>query len=128
MLMSVVLPAPFSPSSACTSPHRASKSTARLATTPGNALSMPVISTAFIAPQPIARASGALRNVAHDVAQRPVHLVGLHICVVSGLARLWRAIKEVAQRLAFGRLDIPVVIGERSLPDIERSEEHTSEL
>src|SRR6266851_1818138 len=46
MLMSVVLPAPFSPSSAWTSPQRARKWTAVFATTPGKALSIPVISTA----------------------------------------------------------------------------------
>ena len=41
--MSVDLPAPFSPSSACTSPRRTSKSTLSLATTPGNVLVMPRI-------------------------------------------------------------------------------------
>src|SRR5579884_2286690 len=46
MLMSVVLPAPFSPSSAWISPQRASKFTAWLATTPGKTLSTPSIATA----------------------------------------------------------------------------------
>src|SRR4249919_1062626 len=36
MFISVVLPAPFSPSSACTSPAAASKSTRSFARTPGN--------------------------------------------------------------------------------------------
>src|SRR4249919_117349 len=36
MFISVVLPAPFSPSSACTSPTAASKSTRSFARTPGN--------------------------------------------------------------------------------------------
>src|SRR5688572_4939302 len=36
MFESVLFPAPFSPSSACTSPTAASKSTPSLATTPGN--------------------------------------------------------------------------------------------
>src|SRR4051812_39046421 len=46
MFESVDLPAPFSPSSACTSPAAASKSTPSFATTPGNRLVMPLSSTA----------------------------------------------------------------------------------
>ncbi len=46
MFMSVDLPAPFSPSRACTSPTRTSKSTLSLATTPGKRLTIPRISTA----------------------------------------------------------------------------------
>ena len=45
MRMSVLLPAPFSPSSVCTSPARTSKSTRSLATTPGNRFVMPRISS-----------------------------------------------------------------------------------
>ena len=41
MFISVDLPAPFSPSSACTSPLRRSRSTWSLATTPGNRFVMP---------------------------------------------------------------------------------------
>ena len=44
-LESVDFPAPFSPSKACTSPARASKSTPSLATTPGNRLTMPFMVT-----------------------------------------------------------------------------------
>src|SRR6185437_12676798 len=44
MFISVDLPAPFSPSSACTSPRRTSNETSSLATTPGNSLRMPRIS------------------------------------------------------------------------------------
>ena len=47
--MSVLLPAPFSPKSACTSPARTSKSTSSLATTPGNLFVMPRISSNGIA-------------------------------------------------------------------------------
>src|SRR5471030_2495279 len=46
MCESVLLPAPFSPSSACTSPTAASKSTRSLATTPGNRLVIPRRETA----------------------------------------------------------------------------------
>src|SRR6476620_10495540 len=45
ILISVLLPAPFSPSRACTSPVRTSKSTSSRATTPGKALRMPCISS-----------------------------------------------------------------------------------
>ncbi len=46
MFESVDLPAPFSPSSACTSPSAASKSTPSLATTPGNRFVIPRSATA----------------------------------------------------------------------------------
>ena len=42
MFESVLLPAPFSPSSACTSPRAASKSTCSFATTPGKRFVIPV--------------------------------------------------------------------------------------
>src|SRR5690625_2748038 len=45
MLMSVVLPAPFSPSRACTSPGLTSRLTSSLATTPGNFFVMFLISS-----------------------------------------------------------------------------------
>src|SRR5438093_1758508 len=46
MFDSVLLPAPFSPSSACTSPAAASKSTASFASTPGKRLVIPRMATA----------------------------------------------------------------------------------
>ena len=46
MFESVLLPAPFSPSSACTSPSAASKSTPSFATTPGNRFVIPRRATA----------------------------------------------------------------------------------
>jgi len=45
MFMSVVFPAPFSPSSACTSPGMSVKFTSSFATTPGNLFTIPIIST-----------------------------------------------------------------------------------
>src|SRR3954452_15804090 len=45
MFINVDLPAPFSPSSACTSPRRTSNETSSLATTPGNSLRIPCISS-----------------------------------------------------------------------------------
>src|SRR5215472_5362948 len=44
MFISVDLPAPFSPSSACTSPRLTSNETSSFATTPGNSLRIPCIS------------------------------------------------------------------------------------
>src|SRR3954468_20246407 len=44
MFISVDFPAPFSPSSACTSPRRSSKSTWSFATTPGKRFVMPMSS------------------------------------------------------------------------------------
>src|SRR5207249_3382060 len=46
MFESVLLPAPFSPSNACTSPAAASKSTPSFATTPGKRFVIPRITTA----------------------------------------------------------------------------------
>src|SRR5690242_2226570 len=46
MFESVLLPAPFSPSSACTSPSAASKSTPSFATTPGKLFRIPRMATA----------------------------------------------------------------------------------
>ena len=57
MFESVLLPAPFSPRSACTSPTAASKSTPSFATTPGKRLEIPRISTAKAAPDGAALAS-----------------------------------------------------------------------
>src|SRR5581483_3749432 len=50
MFESVLFPAPFSPSSACTSPAAASKSTASFASTPGKRFVIPRIETAGEAP------------------------------------------------------------------------------
>src|SRR5438132_1058351 len=50
MFESVLFPAPFSPSSACTSPAAASKSTESLASTPGKRFVIPRIATAGEAP------------------------------------------------------------------------------
>jgi hypothetical protein len=52
MFERVVLPAPFSPSSACTSPAAASKSTPSFAITPGKRLVMPSMRTAGIGEAP----------------------------------------------------------------------------
>src|SRR5215831_9778900 len=61
MFESVLLPAPFSPSSACTSPTAASKSTSSFASTPGKRFVIPRMATAGEAPgspAPLAAWSG----------------------------------------------------------------------
>src|SRR6185312_8878923 len=85
MFESVDLPAPFSPSSACTSPSAASKSTPSLATTPGNRFVIPLSATAAgtggrrarrvpHAPRPTVRRFLALR-APDDALDEPVHRV-----------------------------------------------------
>ncbi len=58
--MSVDFPAPFSPTSACTSPRSSSKRHWSSARTPGNDLSIPIIETStslMAAPRPLHQAS-----------------------------------------------------------------------
>src|SRR4051794_20257968 len=64
MFESVDLPAPFSPSSACTSPAAASKSTWSLATMPGNRFVIPRSSTAG----GMGKRAGETRRLARPVA------------------------------------------------------------
>src|ERR1700756_3305072 len=60
MFIRVDLPAPFSPSRACTSPGRTSRSIASLATRPGNSLVMRTSST-FGPAAPAAAGAGAAK-------------------------------------------------------------------
>src|SRR6476469_800865 len=82
MFDSVLLPAPFSPSSACTSPAAASKSTASFASTPGKRFVIARIETAGEAPG--SQAHLAVKTVSgaccptrlarrQDVRDRPDH-------------------------------------------------------
>src|SRR5438105_10229300 len=85
MFESVLLPAPFSPSRACTSPAAASKSTPSFATTPGKRFVIPRIATAEdggapSAPLPLISSALASPNLlagrASDHAlHEPVHAV-----------------------------------------------------
>src|SRR5437660_667198 len=83
MFESVLLPAPFSPSSACTSPTAASKSTRSFATTPGKRFVIPRSRSATAAPDGTAAASalgssGALTlGATDDSLHQPVHRVPL---------------------------------------------------
>src|SRR6476469_5152474 len=80
MFIRVLLPAPFSPSSAWTSPRRRSKSTSSLASTPGKCLTIPRASTAragaapagapLPAPEPAAATGGSGTNVMDAVPKR----------------------------------------------------------
>src|SRR5690348_2192460 len=76
MLDSVVLPAPFSPSSACTSPGAASKSTSSLATTAGNRFVIPRSATAGGGGEACASPPGRSALGATDHAfDEPVHRI-----------------------------------------------------
>src|SRR6476661_7025414 len=83
MFIRVLLPAPFSPSSAWTSPRRRSKSTSSLASTPGKRLTIPRASTASddgspgaapgpasAAPAPAAAVEGSGASVMDAVPKR----------------------------------------------------------
>src|SRR6185437_10098711 len=72
MCESVLLPAPFSPSSACTSPAAASKSTPSFATTPGNRFVSPRTATAGGGPPPSPRAVSGWKG-SNDALHEPVH-------------------------------------------------------
>src|SRR5215212_2233187 len=85
MFESVLLPAPFSPSSACTSPAAASKSTRSFATTPGNDLEIPRIETAGEACSPAVVNPLALGAADHALDE-PIHPVEvLHAQLLSPL-------------------------------------------
>src|SRR5436189_3191041 len=76
MLDSVVLPAPFSPSSACTSPVAASKSTSSFATTAGNRFVIPRTATAGGGGEACASPPGLSALGATDHAfDEPVHCI-----------------------------------------------------
>src|SRR5207253_11092155 len=81
MFESVLLPAPFSPSSAWTSPTAASKSTRSFASTPGNRFVIPRSATAAPGGAAVAQAtvsSTALTlGATDDPPHEPVHRVPL---------------------------------------------------
>src|SRR2546429_404631 len=87
MFESVLLPAPFSPSSACTSPTAASKSTRSFASTPGNRFVIPRSATAVPCGPAVAAATvssaaltlGATDDSLHEPAHRVALLDGHHV-------------------------------------------------
>src|SRR6266436_6492940 len=98
MFESVLLPAPFSPRSACTSPSAASKSTLSFATTPGKRFVIPRSRTAGGAPSAPLR-SFSLRlgelcptwlalRAADDSLDEPAHRVQV---LDAQLLALWHA-------------------------------------
>src|SRR2546421_13079967 len=116
MFESVLFPAPFSPSKACTSPAAASKSTPSFATTPGNRFVIPRIETAGTGGAPSApllsssvgtgaspRRALALRASDHALDE-PVHRVQvLH-----------------AEPLALRDAQLPLLVVERASELVER--------
>src|SRR6266550_3002429 len=78
MLIKVDLPAPFSPSKACTSPRRRSKSTWSLASTPGNSFVIPRSSrTGGSSIQPLLLPPDGLRRLDLAGDDLGLHLVDL---------------------------------------------------
>src|SRR5438477_7133002 len=105
MFESVDLPAPFSPSSACTSPSTASKSTASFARTPGKRFVIPRSSTAAgmergrAEPRPRPPGRALSLGASDDALDEPVHGVQ----VLHG------------QPLALRDAQLPVLVVERTL-------------
>src|SRR5215207_3328855 len=101
MFINVDLPAPFSPSSACTSPRRRSKSTLSLATTPGKRLVIPFssrrgASVAFMS-----------RRIVRGRAFRPPPVPASALLDVFGLRRrIDRAVLQLLLRRGGGVLDV----------------------
>src|SRR5919199_1058350 len=81
MFESVLFPAPFSPSRACTSPTAASKSTRSFASTPGNRFVIPRSATAVPVGTAVAEATVSVvalpLGATDDSLHEPVHRVAL---------------------------------------------------
>src|SRR5262245_46037618 len=120
MFIKVDLPAPFSPSSACTSPARMSKSMSALATTPGKLFPMPRMSTngtcSAAARSVLAAASRAGINNNLRAMRCPPGWLMLH--VETGDALHWPApvhVELVGIHLGSGRdAHLALGIGDRS--------------
>src|SRR5215218_1587076 len=118
MFESVDFPAPFSPSSACTSPSAASKSTPSFATTPGKRFVMPRSATAAgmkrhgRAGLDPARPPGSALRAPDDALDEPVHRV------------------ELFHRHAVTLLDaqLPRLVVERALELVERAADELGAL
>src|SRR3954469_19113936 len=111
MFESVDLPAPFSPSSACTSPSAASKSTASLATTPGNRFVIPRSSTAALMG---ARGQGKGRT---GLASRPPRSLVLALRAPDDASHEVVHRVEIVERGPLARLDpdLAALVVDRSL-------------
>src|SRR5262245_59867159 len=119
MFIRVDLPAPFSPSSACTSPRARSKLTSSLARTPGNCFTMPRISRTVgasamredsMAPHATDKKEGADSRPPPRVPQRPCELSDderrCHLAVDDELLQRQRLCDD---RLRHRRVDLPEV-------------------
>src|SRR5438093_10909603 len=121
MFESVLLPAPFSPSSACTSPTAASKSTPSFASTPGNRFVIPRMTTAapFGAAVRVAASFTALlaRRATDHALHEPVHSV-----------EAVRSAREDLHRLALRNTQLPTLIVERAGEHVEAAVLHRLHL
>src|SRR5204862_7758606 len=114
MFESVDLPAPFSPSSACTSPSAASKSTPSFATTPGNRFVIPRTLTAA----GMERDAGgrARRPPARRLALRaPDHALHEPVHAVEAV----RAALQHVHLLALPEAQPPLLVVQRALELVE---------
>src|SRR2546423_3304217 len=115
MLISVDLPAPFSPSRACTSPRRRSKSMWSLASTPGNCFVIPRSSRTGASSTgrlnnragPKARSAEPLRQVLAD-RQRRLDLALDDLCLQRG-DLLQPRLLEVGPRAVLAQADATVL-------------------
>src|SRR3712207_6720959 len=135
MLMSVDLPAPFSPRSACTSPRASSKSTRSFARTPGNRLVTLLSSSRGVSAIADERGRAGARPLSPELFQRGgrVDLPADQLLtrLVDGrLDLLGNVVRERREQLGLGEildpeervaaaLEIPVVRGPDRLEDGE---------
>src|ERR687887_1781380 len=118
MFESVVLPAPFSPRSACTSPSAASKSTWSFATTPGNRFVIPRRTTA--APRGAAVTSASLRlSSSMRVRAAPAPTLALRAPDHALHEPVHRVEVLDSQLLALRNADLPALVTERAAELVE---------
>src|SRR5262249_29833661 len=127
MFESVLLPAPFSPSSACTSPRAASKSTPSFATTPGNRFVIPRIATAGAAPgspAPLAACSEGGACCPNRLARRLDVADAADPALPPALHRIERrdpGLRVRVEALALGELLLACLVEDRSAERVPRA-------
>src|SRR6266508_567221 len=119
MFERVVLPAPFSPSSACTSPAAASKSTWSLASTPGKRLVIPRMETAGTGEAPVRPAPLRCLSLIGE-AGSPMYLA-LRVADHAPDEPVHRVEVLDRQPLALGHAQLALLVVERAGELVERS-------
>src|SRR5438128_4119533 len=116
MFESVLLPAPFSPSRACTSPAAASKSTPSFATTPGNRFVIPRIETAGTGGAP----SAPLRSSSVGTGVSPMLVLALRASDHALDEPVHRVEVPHREPLALRDAQLPFLVVERASELVER--------